>query len=171
MLYSETFDTSLTVSPILFIVTDTIPFVCFRNILNFSDELHCAEICKFAKKAVIRAKQTARLRALFPQGTLIELRYNKIAVFCVFLFVQYAAPPLQSVFLIDLKSRYYSSVIIIKKLPIEGSLAQIAVFWHRLLLYFKLRLILAVKIPSSAEKSYIPSYLFVVVITERMPTP
>ena len=35
----------------------------------------------------------------------------------------------------------------------------------------ELNLILAENVPSSAVKSYIPSYLFAVAITERMPTP
>ena len=37
--------------------------------------------------------------------------------------------------------------------------------------YIKFKMILAEKTPSSAVKSYIPSYLLVVEITERMPTP
>ena len=62
--------------------------------------------------------------------------------------------------------------IIIKKLPEKGSLAYIALFWRRLhIFYFRFRLTFAEKIPSWAEKSYMPSYLLAVAIMERIPTP
>ena len=59
-----------------------------------------------------------------------------------------------------------------KKTPQNGEFVVDCMFFGAdCTFYIKFKLIFAEKIPSSAEKSYIPSYLVAVEITERIPTP
>lgn len=65
----------------------------------------------------------------------------------------------------------YLNIIISKKLPNWGVWHNLQIFGINFTFYCRFRVTFAEKIPSSTEKSYIPSYLFATAITDWMPMP
>ena len=131
--------------------------------LYLLDIFPLAEVREFTVKAILISAHLVSRWGFLKVRTPLELGYKKESILGVFLLVHFTAPPFAKII-----SRYHYT----KNLPKMGRLAQIVCFWARIAAsYFKFRLTFAEKMPSSAEKSYIPSYLFVVAITERMPTP
>ena len=67
---------------------------------------------------------------------------------------------------------YGSCCHYMKKTPLKGEFGVDCMFFGADCIFqIRFKLTFAEKVPSSAVKSYMPSYLFVVEITERIPTP
>ena len=144
--------------------------------------LTLSEIRKRTKEAIRTAGPGCR-PVSFKKRTVRKLRYDKTSVRRIFLFFQtYRLLDIDAFALHNksrlrgVKFRRFGSVpsrlfIIIKKLPDLGSLAHFAYLWHKLRIYSRFKMTFAEKIPFSAVKSYIPSYLLMVAITELMPMP